>query len=264
MSIRVSSVHSASGIVVGAFLIAAAIACAGGTETVIETVVVERIVTTEVEVEVVKEVEVPQTVIVEREVAVPETVVIEKEVPVPQTVIVEREVEVAGETVVVEKIVEVEVAGETVVQTVVVEKIVEVVKVVTARPISASTPTPTPVRPTATPVPPTATPDPQVPPTPTPAPLQEIEFAGVVTSTNVPSQVQIVFSLRDQDGHSVVLPADRVQSGISVFEQGPGTDGWEEIDYSETSYFVHTAENIDLEVVFVLDFTNSIVRGAAA
>ena len=43
-----------------------------------------------------------------------------------------------------------------------------------------------------------------------------------------------------------------------MFEEGPGTGGsWEEIDYSETSFYVHTAENIDLEIVFVLDFTNS-------
>ena len=248
------SVASICATVFFALLIAAALACAGGTETVIQTVEVEKIV--EVEREVVKEVEVPQTVVVEKEVAVPETVVVEKEVlvevlkevPVVQTVIVEREVKVAGQTVVqtveVERIVEV-------------EKIVEVERVVTARPGSALTPEPTPVPTTPTPVPPTPTPDPQVPATPTPAPLREIEFAGVVTSTNVPSQVQIVFALRDQDGHSVVLPADQVQEGIRVYEQGPGTDGWEEIDYSETSFFVHTAENIDLEVVFVLDFTNS-------
>ena len=121
----------------------------------------------------------------------------------------------------------------------------------------APSPTPTPVPPTATPAPPTATPTPSVPPTPTPAPLTDIKFAGVSTSTNVPSQVQIVFALRDQDDHAVVLPAETIESGISVLERGTGTDGWEEIDYSETSFFVHTAENIDLEVVFVLDFTNS-------
>ena len=69
--------------------------------------------------------------------------------------------------------------------------------------------------------------------------------------------MQIVFALRDQDDHAVVLPAETIESGISVLERGTGTDGWEEIDYSETSFFVHTAENIDLEVVFVLDFTNS-------
>ena len=70
----------------------------------------------------------------------------------------------------------------------------------------------------------------------------------------------MVFALRDQDGHAVVLPAETIESGISVLERGPGTNNWEEIDYSETSFFVHTAENIDLEVVFVLDFTNSMFQ----
>ena len=122
-------------------------------------------------------------------------------------------------------------------------------------------------RPTATPpqtptaVPalmPTPIPTPTVPPTPTPVPIKEVNFTGIVTSTNLPSQVQVVFSLRDQEGHAIVLPAEQVERGLQVSERGPGTEGaQEEIDYTETSFFVHTAENIDLEVVFVLDFTNS-------
>ena len=87
-----------------------------------------------------------------------------------------------------------------------------------------------------------------------------IEFAGVVTRTNLPSQVQVVFSLRDRDGHAIVLPAEDVQKATRIFERGPGTEDWEEIDYTETSFFVHTAENFDLEVVFVLDFTNSMAQ----
>jgi ABC-type transport system substrate-binding protein len=58
-----------------------------------------------------------------------QTVVVEKSVPgetVIQTVVVEKEVEIAGETVVQTVVVEKEVAGETVIQTVVVEKQVEV------------------------------------------------------------------------------------------------------------------------------------------
>ncbi len=125
---------------------------------------------------------------------------------------------------------------------------------------SSSPATATPVPPTATAEPPPATPTPPVPPTPTPSPLKEISFAGVSASTHIPSQIQMVFALRDQDGHAVVLPAETIESGISVLERGPGTNDWEEIDYSETSFFVHTAENIDLEVVFVLDFTNSMFQ----
>ncbi len=126
----------------------------------------------------------------------------------------------------------------------------------TPTPILTNTPAPTPV-PTDTAIPvPTNTPTPVIPPTPTPAPIREVNFAGVVTNTNTPSQVQVVFALRDQNGRSIVLPADEVQRGLKVYERGPDTDAWEEIGYAETSFFVHTAENIDLEVVFVLDFTN--------
>ena len=127
----------------------------------------------------------------------------------------------------------------------------------TSTPAPRVTPTNTPIpRPTETPtITPTLTP--VVPPTPTPAPITEVNFSGVVTSTNSPSQVQVVFALRDQNGRSIVLPAGEVERNLKVYEVGPGTDGWEEIDYAETSFFVHTAENIDLEVVFVLDFTNS-------
>ena len=80
--------------------------------------------------------------------------------------------------------------------------------------------------------------------------------------TNVPSQVEIVFSLRDQEGHAIVLPAEEIQRATRVYERGPGTDGWEEIDYAETGFFVHTAENFDLEVIFVLDFTNSMAEAS--
>ena len=97
-----------------------------------------------------------------------------------------------------------------------------------------------------------------MPPTPTPLPITEVNFSGLVTATNLPSQVQVAFSLRDQEGHAIVLPSEQIERSVKVYERGPGTNGeFEEIDYSETSFFVSTAENIDLEMVFVLDFTNS-------
>ena len=77
----------------------------------------------------------------------------------------------------------------------------------------------------------------------------------------MPSQVQIVFSLRDQDGNAIVLPAQEVAAESRVFER-PDGGNWEEIDHSESGYLVHTAENFQLEVVFVLDFTNSMAQGA--
>ena len=67
-----------------------------------------------------------------------------------------------------------------------------------------------------------------------------------------------MFSLRDQEGHAILRPAGDVERSLQLHEIGPGTnDSWEEIDYTETSHAIHTAEGIDFEVVFVLDFTKS-------
>ena len=93
-------------------------------------------------------------------------------------------------------------------------------------------------------------------------PFREINFTGVSTLTNKPSQVQVVFSLRDQEGHAIVLPAEEIGRAARVYERPEGERGWEEIDYTETSFFVHTAENFRLEVVFVLDFTNSMAQAS--
>ena len=148
-------------LVIASTVVAATIACSGS-ETVVQTVVVEKSVPGE---------PVVQTVIVERDVPVPgetvvQTVVVEKEVevqgePVIQTVVVEREVEVMGETVVQTVIVEKEVVVEVEKQVlreveVEVEKVVEaeVAVAATSRPAAeaASVAHPTPVIKTSPPV----------------------------------------------------------------------------------------------------------------
>ena len=144
----------------------------------------------------------------------------------------------------------------------------------TASPLPTPTPSPTPTiepTPTVTPEPtptPTGTPEPTptytptaVPtptPTPTPTPIPLLSFGDVRVAGNQPSQVQIRFSLRDEEEHSFVIPAEDIREATRVFEFGPDMQDWEEIDYTETNFFIHSAENFDLEVVFVLDFTNSI------
>ena len=123
---------------------------------------------------------------------------------------------------------------------------------------AAGTATSTPAAGTATSTP--AQTQPPSPITPTQTPFREINFTGVITLTNVPSQVQVVFSLRDEEGHAIVLPAEEIENAAGVYERALGEvewGDWEEIDYTETSFFVHTAENFRLEIVFVLDFTNS-------
>ena len=107
-----------------------------------------------------------------------------------------------------------------------------------------------------------ATATPVVAATATPHPYTEVHFAGASYTTNKPNQIQVTFALRNQNGRAIVVPAHRVEESLKLYERevsrNPGD--WKEIDYSETTYFVHTAENIDLEVVFVLDFTNSMYK----
>ena len=129
----------------------------------------------------------------------------------------------------------------------------------TATPIPTTTPTmtPTPLLETPTPTP---TPTPAGTPTPTPTPVPQLSFENAKVSGNSPSQFQVIFSLNDPDGRSVVMSAEDLRAVIRVFELGPGLDDWEEIDYAETNFVVHTSENFQLEVVFVLDFSRSVVE----
>ena len=79
-----------------------------------------------------------------------------------------------------------------------------------------------------------------------------------------PSVVEVSFSLRDEEGRAVVAQVPELRAGARIYEAGPGIDGWEEIDYRETSFFVQSAENLQLEAVFVLDFTNSMALSQTA
>ena len=144
--LSVAAVLTSAGIV--AFLLA--VGCASPEpQTVVNTVVVDRVVTVGVPQTVVVDrvvtvvVVVPETVVVPEKVEVPvaETVVVERlvEVPVLQTVEVERVVEVPViQTVEVERIIEVRV-----VRTVVIERIVEVIRDVTTVAVETMVPTPT-------------------------------------------------------------------------------------------------------------------------
>ena len=56
------------------------------------------------------------------------------------------------------------------------------------------------------------------------------------------------------------MPTDKIKAAIRVYERASGGGSWDEIDYGETGFFVEKAENLRLEVVFVLDYTNSMTR----
>ena len=98
----------------------------------------------------------------------------------------------------------------TPVATVTAEATPEATPETTPGPAAAVTPTPDPSTPsTTTPsVPATSTPATSTPSTSTPpellattTPPMELTFTNVRAGTNIPSQVQIVFSLRDDEGH---------------------------------------------------------------
>ena len=125
----------------------------------------------------------------------------------------------------------------------------------TPSPAAAPAPTPTPM-PQPTPTSARAL-SPPAGASPVPVEISALNFAGVRVLLNEPSQVQAIFSLRDQNGDPVIVPAAELQGATRVFERGEGATAWEEIDYTETNVFVHSAERFALEVVFVLDFTRS-------
>ena len=103
---------------------------------------------------------------------------------------------------------------------------------------------------------PTALPSPTATRVPSPA----FRLTRISAMTSSPSQVQFVFSLRNREGHTIVLPVEEVKNAIRVYERASREGSWEEIDYSETGFFVHTAESFQMEVVVVLDFTNSMAQ----
>ncbi len=86
--------------------------------------------------------------------------------------------------------------------------------------------------------------------TPTP-PATTAVFKDIESFLRVPSQVQFTFRLTTADNHAILLPPEALPQPFRIFENG------EEIDYSETSRFVHNAASLELDLMLLLDFTNS-------
>lgn len=83
-----------------------------------------------------------------------------------------------------------------------------------------------------------------------------LKLANTRADLNFPSQLQFLFSLRDHKDDPIVVPAEDIK--VRVFERETDSDVWEEIDYTETSLLVRSAQSFQIETVFVLDFTASI------
>ncbi|TFH61466.1 MAG: VWA domain-containing protein [Candidatus Zixiibacteriota bacterium] len=78
-----------------------------------------------------------------------------------------------------------------------------------------------------------------------------VKFKDVQAFLQIPSQVQFTFRISDSRSHAVVINSGTLTAPFRIFEDGA------EIDYSETSYFVHPAASLELDMVVLLDFTNS-------
>ena len=78
------------------------------------------------------------------------------------------------------------------------------------------------------------------------------------TQGRVPSHVRFFFSLRNEDNQGIIVPAEELRLGTVIQEQDAVDEAeWGEIDTSETNVFVHGSERFVQEIVFVLDFSNS-------
>ena len=98
-------------------------------------------------------------------------------------------------------------------------------------------------------------------PTSTPVPFVQLGMTGVRTQVSVPSHVRFFFSLRNEDNQRVIVPAEEMRLGIVVLEQDAVDEAvWREIDTSETNFFVHGSSRFVQEIVFVLDFSNSMAQ----
>ncbi|MBT7790462.1 MAG: VWA domain-containing protein [Calditrichaeota bacterium] len=83
-------------------------------------------------------------------------------------------------------------------------------------------------------------------------PVTEFHFQNIQPAHQVPSTVQFIFSLRDQNNHAVMLdPNDINWNAVQIWENN------EEIDYLESHAFLYTAANFEMDIVLVMDFSAS-------
>ena len=86
--------------------------------------------------------------------------------------------------------------------------------------------------------------------TPTPTGTS-IRFKDIQAFLQKPSQVQFSFRVSDNLNHAIVVNPASLPTPFRIFEDN------QEIDYTETSYFVHPATSLELDMVILLDLTNS-------
>jgi len=80
-----------------------------------------------------------------------------------------------------------------------------------------------------------------------------LSIENVQPAHQKPSKVQFIFSLRDQDDHSIVIPKENLDDEIGITIKENDTL----IDITESHGLIHTSTNFDMDLVLLLDFTES-------
>ncbi len=84
----------------------------------------------------------------------------------------------------------------------------------------------------------------------------DISFENVQPNHQKPSKVQFIFSLRDSREHAVLIPQEDFADKVNIIIE----ENDQQIDYTESHGFVHTAESFGMDLVLVLDYTASMAQ----
>lgn len=85
--------------------------------------------------------------------------------------------------------------------------------------------------------------------------ISELHIKNISTDHQFPNKSQFTFSVRDQNDHSVIInPNDIDWNDLGIYENK------KEIDYLESHAFLFTQNDFELQVMLVLDFSESMYK----
>ncbi|KHE92980.1 MAG: VWA domain-containing protein [Candidatus Scalindua rubra] len=85
--------------------------------------------------------------------------------------------------------------------------------------------------------------------------FDKIQFKNIYRAHQTPSNVQYIFSLRDQYNHAVIIePSELDWNSLKIWENV------KEIDYLESRAYLSTQDDFQLQVMLVLDFSSSMKK----
>lgn len=88
--------------------------------------------------------------------------------------------------------------------------------------------------------------------------LTELTFKNVQTKLEKPSKVKYFFSLRDQDDHAVVIPERSLRTvQVDIYEDSLL------VDKNESPRILHLGSDAKMDIMLVMDFTESMVASGA-